>query len=101
MEGVALPEVVGVGFGEGDVSGVVGVGFEKVVFVDSSVGGGGCDLVTAKVACLTHHSQSQRHSRFGLFRIQIVSSFRYAEPLKNKKTGGEPVFQKVREWRGD
>ena len=52
MEGVGLPEVVGVGFGEGEAAfwEVLGVGFEEVVFFDGTSKGVGGDLVTAEVA---------------------------------------------------
>ena len=52
VEGVGLPEVVGVGFGEGESAfwEVGGVWFEEVVFFDGAAEGVGGDLVTAKVA---------------------------------------------------
>jgi len=52
VEGVALPEVVGVGFGEGETAfgEVGGVRFEELVFVDGATEGVGGDLITPKVA---------------------------------------------------
>lgn len=52
VEGVGLPEVVGVGFGEGEAAfwEVGGVGFEKFVFFDGTTKGVGGDLITTEVA---------------------------------------------------
>ena len=54
VEGVALPEVVGVGLGEGETAfwDLGGVGFEEVVFFNGAAEGIGSDLVTAEVALL-------------------------------------------------
>lgn len=52
VQGVDLPEFVGVGFGKGETAfRVVGLfAFEEVVFVDGAAEGTRCDLVAAEVA---------------------------------------------------
>lgn len=49
VEGVDLPEVVGMGLGKGEAAfGLVGLlSLEEVVFVDGAAEGVGCDLVAA------------------------------------------------------
>ncbi len=52
MEGVGLPEVVGVGFGEGEPTfgAVAGVGFKEFVFIDDAPEGVGGDLASDEKA---------------------------------------------------
>ena len=52
MEGVGLPEVVGMGFGEGEAAfwEIGGVGFEEVVFFDGAAKGVGSNSITTEVA---------------------------------------------------
>jgi hypothetical protein len=54
VEGVGLPEVVGVGFGKGEapLGCGVGEGFEEFVAVDVAVEGGAGDLFAAEESAL-------------------------------------------------
>ncbi len=86
VEGVALPKVVGVGFGEGEAAlgEVAGVGFEKVVFVDSSAEGVGCDLVTAKVALFDAGA---------IEGLDVEGTFGFSERRESFFDGSEKVFR--------